>query len=124
MAKRSLSSFQKEGKFCCSAFPEPLLKKYGWDSCHNCSIERLQPDQKVDNRRCMRSHGGVSKCLIRINGHCGDDSVNGSNKENSGTSINGSNKENSGTSLSGGMNKKKESSPSCSIITPSTTYSS
>ena len=75
MSKRPLSPLEIEGKFCCSAFPEPLLKKFGWDSCVNCSIERLQPDgsRKIDNRRCFRSHGGASKGLIKIKVLCGND---------------------------------------------------
>jgi len=95
MSKRPLSPLEIEGKFCCSAFPEPLLKKFGWDSCVNCSIERLQPDgsRKIDNRRCFRSHGGASKGLIKIkvkcnqeaNHHtvCGTINDGVSNKENS-----------------------------------------
>jgi hypothetical protein len=95
MSKHPLSPFEIEGKFCCSAFPEPLLKKFGWDSCVNCSIERLQPDgsRKIDNRRCFRSHGGASKGLIKIkvkcnqeaNHHtvCGTINDGVSNKENS-----------------------------------------
>ncbi len=75
-AKRSAPSpFVLEGKFSCSTFPEPLLNKFGWESCDNCSIQRrLQPNgsRKADNRSCMRSHGGGRKGLIRIKVCCGD----------------------------------------------------
>jgi hypothetical protein len=76
MSKRSTPSpFVLEGKFSCSTFPEPLLNKFGWESCDNCSIQRrLQPNgsRKADNRSCMRSHGGGRKGLIRIKVCCGD----------------------------------------------------
>jgi hypothetical protein len=75
MSKHSAPSpFLLEGKFSCSTFPEPLLNKFGWDSCDNCSIQRrLQPNgsRKVDNRRCICSHGG-GRSLIMIKICCGE----------------------------------------------------
>ncbi len=74
-AKRSAPSpFVLEGKFSCSTFPEPLLNKFGWESCDNCSIQRrLQPNgsRKADNWSCMRSHGG-GRSLIKIKICCGE----------------------------------------------------
>lgn len=44
----------------CNSLSEPLLKKYGWDSCMSCSLSRAVPDRlrKYDSRRCNRFRDG------------------------------------------------------------------
>jgi hypothetical protein len=79
-----------EHKLTCNSFPEPLLKKYGWDSCVSCSLSRSVPNRlrKYDSRRSNRSHDGN---LINVKIFCDSSSEShkttadmvGAEKENS-----------------------------------------
>jgi hypothetical protein len=59
----------KGRKLTCGDFPESFLKKYGWDSCISCSLDRVVPDRlrKHDLRRCCRSRDNN---LIKVKIHC------------------------------------------------------
>jgi hypothetical protein len=54
--KRKSESFCKDLSLPCICVPEPLLSRFGWKSCLNCKLERLQPPsrRRYDTRICER----------------------------------------------------------------------